>query len=325
MVSTPLQHNRKATVLQRQWSCLGTLLLCFFPHLVTVGGLLNTMLPMNGPLSGGTPFTLSGGSFSTACTTKTLTFNALPATAVTVSVNTITGLVPAYVSGVTVPITVSYGASGSCTSQSFSTASLFSYDTPVFDGVRYGSKDTLGGGSITITGKNFLPTGVSIAIGSTSSNCVSVTNFLSFKCTIPQFSLGARSGLNLIISMNSVQTSLIKFAYDAPVVSIILPQVPKLDGVSTITIFGSNLEATAPVAIKIGPISCQNVQMITPHRVFSCLPSASNELVRTNQVVQVSLFSGLNLVSSWSFEPSNTFLHLVPQGVLKVSLTTHFV
>jgi hypothetical protein len=323
MVSTPLQHDRKATVLQRQWSCLGTLLLCFVPHLVTVGGQLNTMLPMNGPLSGGTPFTLSGGSFTTACITKTLTFNSL-STVVTVSASTITGLVPAYVSGVTVPVTVSYGASGSCTSQSFSTTSLFSYDAPVFDGVRYGSKDTLGGGSITITGKNFLPTSVSIALGSTSSNCVSVTSFLSFKCTIPGFSLGARSGLNVTISMNSVQTSLIKFAYDAPVVSSILPQVPKLDGVSTITIFGSNLEATAPAAIKIGPISCQNVQMITPHRVLSCLPGASNELVRTNQVVQVSLFSGLNLVSSWSFEPSNAFLHLVPQGVLKVSLTTHF-
>jgi hypothetical protein len=322
MASTLLQQGQEVLTALRHRLWRVTVLVCLFSHLFTiVGGTLSAMVPMNGPLSGGTSFTLSGGTFNVLCTTKTLNFNAVAA-AITVSTTTITGFVPSYVSGLSTPMTLSYAGNtgGSCaTSQSFSSAILFSYDVPVFDGVLYGSKNTIGGGSITITGNNFLPSSVNIAIGSTSSTCSAVLSFVSFKCAIPAFSLGARIGLDIIISMNSVLTPLIKFAYDAPVLSYILPQVPKLDGMSTITFFGANLEAAAPAAIKIGASVCSKAQMITAHQVFLCVPGKSDELVRTNQSVQVSLFSGVNIATSWLFEPSDTFLHLAPSGALTIS------
>jgi hypothetical protein len=279
-----------------------------------VGGLLSSIVPMNGPLSGGTSFTLTGGTFTTGCSTKTFTFNSVSATSVVVSAGTITGTVPAYVSGLTAPVTLSYTGSGGCTSQNFLSSTIFSYDSPVFDGVLYGSKDTLGGGSITISGKNFLPSGASIVIGSTSSSCVSVTSFVLFKCVIPAHQSGSRVGLDLVVSMNSVQTTLIKFAYDAPRLSSITPQIPKLDGISSITIFGSNLEANLPQTINVGSLSCQNVKMTTPHQAFSCVPSLSSELVKTNAYVRVSLFSGADVALLWTFELMNNSLYFVPQG-----------
>jgi hypothetical protein len=321
MASKPLQHRHVVTLSLVQNSlCRGILLLCLLAQLFTIaGGQLNSILPMNGPLSGGTSFTLSGGSFTLACTTKTLSFNSILATSVVVFGGGITGAVPSYVAGLTAPVTISYAGTGTCaTPQTFSTTSLFSYDSPVFNGLLYGSKSTIGGGSITITGNNFLSSGVSIAIGSTSSSCAVVANFISFKCSIPAFSLGSRTGLLTTITMNSVQTQLIKFAYDAPVLSNVLPLVPKLDGMSTVTIFGLNLEAAAPVDIKIGTLSCTKVQMVTPHQTISCVPDESSEFVRTYQFIQVSLFSGFKVATSWSFEPSDTFLHLVAPGTRQI-------
>jgi hypothetical protein len=294
--------------------CQRTLLFCFFSTIFTVSeGQLTSIQPMNGPLGGGSTFTLFGGSFNTICTSKSITFNTVSAISVTISASSITGTVPAYSSGTTPPVTISYSGSGSCTSQSFSIASLFSYDTPVFNGILYGSKGTAGGSSITISGKNFLASS-SVKIGSTSSSCTPVSSFLSFKCALPAFSSGARFGLDVIVTMNSVQTTLIKFAYDAPVLSKILPQVPKLDGMAPITIFGTNLENNAQLIINIGALSCGNVIMITPHQEFSCLPSISNELVRTIQQVRVSLLSGATAAMYWNFETTNAFLHSTRHG-----------
>lgn len=316
-----LQHNGREVTFSNPSICLCkqtiffVVFSLFFPIVV---GQLSSMAPMNGPLSGGTIFTVTG-TFNSFCSTRSIQFNTVAATGVVFTASSITGTVPAYVSGATSPATILYSGSGSggCTStQSFSASSLFSYDSFLFSDILYGSKDTAGGGSITISGKNFLAS--SLKIGSTSSSCVVVTNFVSFKCALPAFSLGARNGLDLVITMNSVQTTLVKFAYDAPVLSKILPQVPKQDGSTLITIFGSSLEAFAPTMIRIGALSCDNIQMITPHQEFSCLPSASNELVRTNQHVRVSLNSGATTEISWNFEPMNTFLHSVSQGTQPV-------
>lgn len=310
--------TRKLLPLQA-WICFcqGTLLFCFFSMMVPVTeGQLTSIQPMNGPLSGGSTFTLFGGSFNLACTSKSITFNTVSAISVTISGSAITGTVPAYSTGATPPVTLSYSGSGTCTpgvSQSFSIASLFSYDTPVFNGILYGSKGTAGGSSITISGKNFLASS-NLTIGSTSSSCAPVSSFVSFKCALSAFSLGTRYGLDVIVTMNSVQTTLIKFAYDAPVLSKILPQVPILDGMAPITIFGTNLENNAQLIIDIGALSCRNVIMITPHQEFSCLPSISNELVRTIQQVRVSLLSGATASIYWNFETTNALLHSTRQG-----------
>ena len=298
-------------------SCRDLLLLFWlFPIFsISMGQAFTTVQPRNAPLSGAITFTLSGGSFTTACTTKTCTFNTQSATIINVTGTILTGTVPQYSSGATSGVTISYSGSGSCTSQSFST-SLFSYDSPVIKSVAYGSKDTLGGGSITITGINFLTSSLTVSIGSTSPSCAQVSPFVSFKCAIPAFSSGARSGLDVVVSINSVPTALIKFAYDAPILSSVLPQIPKLDGASLVTVYGSNLEGTAPSTIKIGSISCRNSQVVTPHKAFSCLPDVSSELVRTNQMIQVSLGSGTQVAAAWTFQPSDTMLQTAFPGAL---------
>ena len=275
-----------------------------------------TVQPMNAPLSGGTAFTLSGVSFDTTCTAKACKFNSQTVASITVTGTTLTGIVPQYSTGVTAGVTISYTGSGTCTTPQSISASLFSYDSPVIKSVVYGSKDTLGGDSITITGINFLTSSLTVSIGSTSPSCAQVSNFVSFKCAIPAFSLGARSGLDVVVSINSVQTALIKFAYDAPILSSVLPQIPKLDGASLVTVYGSNLEGTAPSIIKIGTVSCTNSQVVTPHKAFSCLPDVSSELVRTNQMIQVSLGSGTQVAAAWTFQPSDTMLQTAFPGAL---------
>ena len=320
-----LRHNMR---LISAWgrtfcSCRDMLLLFWlFPIFSISMGAFTAVQPRNAPLSGNIAFTLSGGSFTKACTIKTCTFNTQPATSIVVTGGdavtgtTLTGTVPPYSAGATSGVTISYSGSVSCTSQSFSTSSLFSYDSPVIKSVVYGSKDTLGGGSITITGINFLTSSLTVSIGSTSPSCAQVSNFVSFKCAIPAFSLGARSGLDVVVSINSVPTTLIKFAYDAPILSSVLPQIPKLDGASLITVYGSNLEGTAPSTIKIGSVSCRNSQVVTPHKAFSCLPDVSSELVRTNQIIQVSLGSGTQVAAAWTFQPSDTMLQTAFPGAL---------
>lgn len=314
MVSCSVPHNLQAvsstSSLINFWRAITLfyVFLCTFP---VAESLFTSIQPMNGPLSGGTIFTLSGGSFNTACTTKTCSFNNRPASSITVTGSVITGFVPAYVSGATAPVVVSYGGSGggSCsTAQSFSTTSLFTYDKPVFEGIFYNAKSTLGGNSISITGKNFLPSSVNIIIGSTSSGCSSITSFQSFKCSIPAFALGTRSGIDLVVEMDSVQTTLIKFAYDAPMLSAILPQVPVLDGISSITVLGSNLESAAPSSLIIGTLPCLNVIVIIPHSAVSCIPGISHDIARTQQLVSIILFSGINLSALWTFEPVQNFL-----------------
>jgi hypothetical protein len=308
-----LQRNGQQINFLRTYSglCKGTLLFSLVSLIVPmIDGQLSSMVPMNGPLSGGTIFTVFG-AFTTNCATKLISFNTLQATSVVYGSSNVTGIVPAYISGLA-SATLSYSGSGSCTSQSFSSSSLFSYDSFIFNDILFSSKETAGGGSITVFGKNFLAS--TVKIGSTSSGCVTVTNFISFKCAIPALSLGARDGLNVTVTMNGVQTTLFKFAYDPPVLSKIVPQLPQQDGVTPITVFGNNLEAFAPTTVIIGALSCSNIYMITPHQEFSCLPSASNELVRTTQLVRVSLYSGANIETSWNFEPTNTFLNSVPQG-----------
>ena len=280
------------------------------------GAQFTTIQPMNAPLSGNTAFTLSGGSFDLTCTLKTCTFNGQSATSITVTGAALTGKVPQYSSGATTAVTIVYAGSGTCGGQTTS-ASIFSYDSPVIKSVTYGSKDTVGGNSITISGNNFLTTSLTVSIGSTSPSCASVVSFLSFKCAIPAFSLGSRQGLDIVVSINSVPTTLIKFAYDTPVLLNILPQIPALDGASPITVFGSNLEGTAPSSIKIGTLSCNNAQMVTPHKAFSCIPDVSMELVRTDQIIQVSLFSGTKVATSWTFQPADTLLQYSLQGLLQ--------
>jgi len=143
---------------------------------------VTSVLPNNGPVTGGTAVTITGANFATGAT---VTFGTAAATNVAVvNSTTITATTPAGSAGaVTVTVTVN--------SQSGSLTNGFAYVAPpTVTSVNPNTGTTSGGTAVTITGTNFA-TGATVTFGSTSATNVGVVNSTTITATTPAASAGA--------------------------------------------------------------------------------------------------------------------------------------
>ncbi|MGC2184979.1 MAG: IPT/TIG domain-containing protein, partial [Terriglobales bacterium] len=222
---------------------------------------VNSVLPNNGPTTGGTSVTITGTNFAAGAT---VTFGGVAATNVSlVNSTTMTAMTPAgSAGGVTVTVTFN-GQSGSL-------ANGFTYiAVPTVSSVSPNGGPTAGGTAVTITGANFAA-GATVTFGNAAATNVNVTNTTTITAITPAGSVGA---VTVTVAANGQSGSLANgFTYTtAPVVSSVSPNNGPTAGGIGVTITGSNF--TAGVTVTFGGTAATNVVVVNSTSITATTPA----------------------------------------------------
>jgi acid phosphatase len=181
----------------------------FFTTVPNTAPILTGVAPSVGPVTGGTPVTISGTGFAQGAT---VSFGGTPATSVTVVGSTsLTAITPAHSSGaVDVVVTNPGGQSGT-------RQNGFTYQAgppPVVSGVQPNSGPTDGGTIVTISGSGFL-TGANVMVGSVPAVNVTVNSNSNIVATTAAHAAGT---VAVVVTNPDGQSSSLanSFTYVAP-------------------------------------------------------------------------------------------------------------
>ena len=164
--------------------------------------------PSSGPVSGGTPVTISGSGFATGAT---LSFGGSAASAVVVGSTTINTIAPGHAAGpVNVVVTNPGGQSGTLVSGYV----YASAPPPSVSGITPDSGPTTGGTSVTISGSAFV-SGATVSIGGAAATNVSFVNSNTLTATTPAHAAGT---VNVVVTNPDAQRGTLTngFTFDAP-------------------------------------------------------------------------------------------------------------
>jgi hypothetical protein len=180
----------------------------FFGATPNTAPIVNDVSPSSGPVSGGTPVTISGSGFATGAT---VTFGGTPAGAIVTGSTTINTTAPSHASGpVNIVITNPGGQSVTVTNGYVYAAA----PGPIVSGITPNSGLAAGGTSVTINGSNFV-SGATVTIGGTAATGVSVSNSTTITATTPAHAAGA---VNVVVTNPDAQSGTLTngFTYTAP-------------------------------------------------------------------------------------------------------------
>ena len=247
--------------------------------------------PNSGPVSGGTPVTITGTNFVAGAT---VTFGTAAATnVVVVNGTTITATTPAGSAGaVTVAVANTGGQSGGL-------ANAFAYiAAPTVSSVSPTTGLVAGGTAVTITGTNFA-VGATVAFGTAAATNVVVVNSTTMTATTPVGNAGA---VTITVTVNGQSGSLAGgYTYVVqPTVSSVSPNNGPVAGGTAVTITGTNFAAGATVTF--GSAAATNVVVVNSTTITATTPAGSAGAV----TVTVTSSSGQ------SGSLANGFTYMVP-------------
>ncbi len=220
----------------------GMMFVAASPASATGGVTVTAVTPANGPITTGTPVTITGTNFVSPATVN---FGTTPATSVNVtSLTTITADAPAGAG--TVDVTV---ADTSGTSPANPPADYFTYGVPTISSVSPSYGPTVGGSTVTITGNGFTG-GTGVTFGSNPGTSVNVISPTTITVVSPASTTGSGPVQVTVTNTNGASTSVAPFTYGTATVSGVSPSSGPTFGGTYVTIYGTNF--TGATAVHFG-------------------------------------------------------------------------
>jgi hypothetical protein len=265
--------------------------------------MITSILPVTGPIGGGTVVTISGTGFLSNPAVK---FGGAAATNVSATATSITATTPAHAAGqVDIVVTNS-------DSQSATLAQAFTYalPAPAISSIAPNTGPTTGGTPVTITGTNF-QTGATVTFGARQAIDVTVVSETSIIAHTP---LGpATQQLAVDVSVTNPDTTkgtaTGAFTYTVPALAVIsitpntaLPSGATGAASTSVTIFGAGF-TTAATSVTVGGVAATNVQVIDPVTIHATVPvhaAGTGDVVVTVGSTSATLHNGF----SWQNAPS---------------------
>jgi Tfp pilus assembly major pilin PilA len=258
---------------------------------------LSGISPATGSTAGGTSITLTGANLSavTAVTVGGISASSV----VVVDANTVTAVVPAYVSGsLLADVTVMDGSTNATMTGAFTYQAI----SPTIAAISPNTSSVSGGGSATITGTGFVP-GTVVSIGSVAASSVNVVNANTLIISIPAYISGSLT--KDVVVNNGVATATLNAGFNytpvAPTISGITPSSGPLAGGTAITITGSGF--TRSSTISIGGYLATGIVFIDSSTITAITPayingSLNSDVVVANGVSNATLNDGFTYIAS---------------------------
>jgi len=232
------------------------------PSPPTVTSVLNNATSQpSGPKAGGTAVTITGTNLLGA---SSVTFNGVAATNVlVVNATTITATTPPGTGVATVVVTTPGGtANGSYT---------YIAVAPTVTAISPASGTTQGGTAVTITGTNFITSGLVVKLGSNNATGVTVLSPTTIQATTPAGSAGKVDVIVTTSDGTGTGTQLFTYVAQAPpTVTGIAPTSGPTGGGTTITITGTNF--TGATSVSVGGNPATFVQVVSATTITAHTP-----------------------------------------------------
>ena len=255
---------------------------------------LASISPSSGTTAGGTQVTITGTNFVAG---MSVTFDGVPATAMTVSSPTsLVATTPAHAAG-GVAVRVQSAAGSMTTSPGFTYVVVPVAPTVTAVAPSSGSSD--GGTAVVVTGTGFVNGATTVAIGGSPATSVVVTGTTSLTAVTPAHAAGqvsvsattAHGTGSLVGAFTYVSASA------QPTVSDVSPSAGPAGGGTRITISGSNF-ITGHTAVTVGGVPATDVVVNSPVSVSATTPAGPDGSY-TNVVVTTTGGSASKLSAFW--------------------------
>jgi len=266
---------------------------------------VNDVSPGSGPLSWGTPVTITGTNYSPGATVD---FGTVAATQViVVSPTSITCKAPANAAGV-VDVTVTTAGGLSATSP----ADRYAYDPiPSVSGVEPPNGPVSGGTAVTVSGTGFV-SGATVDFGKTVASKVAVTSATTLTCVSPPGSTGTVDVVVNTPGGSSTVSPSDEFAYgQVPKVTSISPVVGPLLGGTSVQITGSTFAGAT--AVTFGAIGAKSFVVNSNTSITAVSPKGSAGSVNVT-VTNVGGTSETTSADEFVYLPSPTVLSVSPSN-----------
>jgi alpha-tubulin suppressor-like RCC1 family protein len=245
--------------------------------------------PTAGPTAGGTAVTVTGTNFTAGATVK---FGAIASPNVTVTSSTqLTATAPAHGAG-TVDVRVTTATGGT---SALSTGDKYSYDAiPTVTGTNP-SAVALTGGTVTVTGTNFVEGATTVMFGANAATGVSVVSGTQLTATTPAAQAGSVDVTVTTPGGTSTTSTKDLFAYGAPTITSFTPTTG-ITG-STVTITGTGF--VPGVTVSFGTLPSAKVTLSSGTALKAVVPNGA-------VAGQISVTSAPGLVgtSTGQFSPT---------------------
>ncbi|MDR3502421.1 MAG: IPT/TIG domain-containing protein, partial [Legionella sp.] len=260
------------------------------------GGLsLSGITPFTGSVAGGTVITLSGTNLSG---TTSVTVGGVPATGVTVvDANTVTAIVPAYVSGpLASDVTVSNGSTNATLVGGFTYQAI----APSIISISPNTSTVAGGITATVTGSNFVP-GTLVMIGGVTASNITVVNASTITLLIPAYVSGSLVKDVAVNNGVAAATLAAAFTYTpvGPTATGVVPSVGPLAGGTFITVSGSGF--TPNTTVSVGGIPATNITVNNSHVLTAVTPAYVSGPLTVDVVVSNSV-SNATLSGAFTYQ-----------------------
>ena len=224
-------------------------LLMSFQALAVPAPTVTSFTPTSGPAAGGTTVTVTGTNFTIGTGNNTATVNGVAATSVIATSATQLTLVTAAGTGSGLIIVTTGGKSNS-TSPTFTYAGV-----PTVTSFTPTSGPVSGGTTVTVTGTNFVSSGLSATVAGVAATAVTYVSATQITLVTPAGAAGT-SGPISVTTIGGTGTSSGNFTYlAAPTISSISPTTGPVGQVVTVT--GTNLATVSQIAFN-GAVTTAN-------------------------------------------------------------------
>lgn len=258
---------------------------------------LTSITPTSGSIAGGTLLTLSGSGF-TPSTTVSVAGNAASSVNA-VNANTITALIPAYLSG---PLVANVTVTNENSSATLSAAFTYVSQLPTALNISPSSGTTAGGTMITIQGTGFVP-GTNVVVGGVTATNINVVNASTLTAQIPAYQ-GDVLVKNVVIN-NGTGTATLTNAFSyvpaLPTITAVTPNTGTSAGGASISITGSNFIPGGTV--RIGGELATSVIVNSASSISAVVPAYVSGSLSTAVTVTTSAGTG-TLANGFSYIPA---------------------
>ena len=269
----------------------------------TPGPTVTSISPNSGPLTGGTPVTITGANFQSSGTTI-VRFDTTPATNVSVvSSTTITAVTPAHSEQtVGVRVTNPDGQTGTL-------PMAFTFAVPRVTSVSPNTGSTAGGTTVTISGSGF-QTGATVTIGGVSATNVNVVSATTITATTP---LGPATEqvsqpVDIVVTNpDGLSLTLARaFTYFVPPLTVVTvsPAIGVTGGGTVVTLTGAGFTTAVQSSVTFGGVPATNISVINAVTMQVTAPAHA-----AGTVDMVITVGGLSVTKTGAF----TYLTVQPR------------
>jgi plastocyanin len=264
---------------------------------------VTSILPVSGPISGGTIVTISGTGFLSNASVK---FGGVSATNVSATSTSITATAPAHAAGkVDVVVT-------NTDSQSATLAEAFTYvlPAPTLSNVAPNTGPTSGGTPVTITGTNF-QAGATVTFGALPATDVTVVSDTTITARTPLGPASAQLAVDVSVTNPDAlkATAAGAFTYTVPALAVIsitpntaLPSGAPGAASTLVTIFGAGFTAAQSFSATVGGVPATSVSVVNAVTMRATVPvhaAGTGDVVVTIGSASATLHNGF----SWQNAP----------------------